>query len=96
MRKLFLTLTGLMLLLLEAEACLWEKGTLEIERRQFPAAVELITGKLAYLSKEFYEWRVEVEKEHTEFQQKLGSLLQGKHAKLDSNARELVPLVRLY
>ncbi len=40
-------------------ACLWDYDTLAMERRQFPAALELITGKFLRHSKSFYQWRVE-------------------------------------
>ncbi|MBI3268159.1 MAG: hypothetical protein HYZ53_03995 [Planctomycetes bacterium] len=40
-------------------ACLWDYDTLRMERRRFPSALELITGKFLRHSKEFYAWRVE-------------------------------------
>jgi len=39
-------------------ACLWDHDTLRQERSQFPAALELITGKFLRHSPEFYEWRI--------------------------------------
>lgn len=41
-----------------ASACLWDHDTLRQERSQFPAALELITGKFLRHSPEFYEWRI--------------------------------------
>lgn len=39
-------------------ACLWDYDTLAMERKRFPNALELITGKFLRHSNEFYEWRV--------------------------------------
>lgn len=39
-------------------ACLWDYDTLAEERRQFPSALELMTGKFLRHSPEFYEWRI--------------------------------------
>jgi tetratricopeptide (TPR) repeat protein len=39
-------------------ACLWDYDTLEMERREFPDTLELITGKFLRHSEAFYEWRV--------------------------------------
>jgi tetratricopeptide (TPR) repeat protein len=41
------------------QACFWDYDTLKEERRRFPTALELITGKFARHSKEFYEWRIQ-------------------------------------
>lgn len=41
-----------------ATACLWDRDTLLMERRRFPGALELITGKFLRHSAAFYEWRV--------------------------------------
>lgn len=40
-------------------ACLWDRDTLEMERRQFPGVLELLTGKFLRHSEEFYRWRVD-------------------------------------
>lgn len=37
--------------------CLWDSDTLAMERRQFPTALELITGKFLRHSEGFYRWR---------------------------------------
>ena len=39
-------------------ACLWDYDTLLMERRQFPTALNLITGKFLRHSPEFYRWRI--------------------------------------
>ncbi|MEO1998443.1 MAG: hypothetical protein ABGZ17_24635 [Planctomycetaceae bacterium] len=39
-------------------ACLWDSDTLEMERRRFPTALNLITGKFLRHSPEFYRWRI--------------------------------------
>jgi hypothetical protein len=39
-------------------ACLWDYDTLKMERRRFPNALELITGKFLRHSPEFYAWRI--------------------------------------
>lgn len=40
-------------------ACLWDYDTLAMERKRFPDALELITGKFLRHSEEFYRWRIE-------------------------------------
>ena len=40
-------------------ACFWDYDTLEMERQQFPATLELITGKFLRHSEKFYQWRIE-------------------------------------
>lgn len=40
-------------------ACLWDKDTIEMERREFPDTYELIIGKFLRHSPEFYQWRVQ-------------------------------------
>lgn len=40
-------------------ACLWDSDTIDEERRQFPTALELITGKFLRHSPAFYKWRIE-------------------------------------
>ncbi|WP_145364037.1 hypothetical protein [Stratiformator vulcanicus] len=42
-----------------ANACLWDLDTLEMERSRFPGALELIVGKFLRHSDVFYEWRIE-------------------------------------
>lgn len=39
-------------------ACLWDYDTLEMEREQFPSALELIAGNFLRHSPAFYYWRV--------------------------------------
>jgi len=39
-------------------ACLWDSDTIEMENRQFPGTLELITGKFLRHSNEFHEWRI--------------------------------------
>ena len=46
-----------------ALACLWDYDTLNMERARFPGAFELITGKFARHSPEYYRWRVEDRKQ---------------------------------
>lgn len=41
-----------------AYGCLWDYDTIEMERRQFPNTLELITGKFLRHTPEFYYWRV--------------------------------------
>ena len=41
-----------------AYSCLWDYDTIEMERRQFPSTLELITGKFLRHTPEFYYWRV--------------------------------------
>lgn len=40
-------------------ACLWDYDTIEMERRQFPNTLELITGKFLRHTPEFYYWRIQ-------------------------------------
>lgn len=42
-----------------ATACLWDRDTLNQERRRFPTILELITGNFLRHSPEFYQWRIE-------------------------------------
>jgi tetratricopeptide (TPR) repeat protein len=42
-----------------ASACLWDRDTLAMERRRFPDALELITGKFLRHSTAYYRWRVD-------------------------------------
>lgn len=58
-RIVTLLLIAVVLLPAAAMACLWDFDTLEMERKQFPQIVELITGKFLRHSKAFYEWRIE-------------------------------------
>lgn len=39
-------------------ACAWDEDTIAMERRQFPAALELITGKFLRHSDAYYRWRI--------------------------------------
>ena len=41
-----------------AVACFWDKDTLAMEKRRFPSAQELITGKFIRHSASFYKWRI--------------------------------------
>ncbi|MBI1182898.1 hypothetical protein GC194_01410 [bacterium] len=45
------------LLLWPTLACFWDKDTIEMERQDFPEALELICGKFLRHSPEFYYWR---------------------------------------
>lgn len=38
--------------------CLWDHDTVEMENRQFPEALDLISGKFLRHSGEFYRWRI--------------------------------------
>lgn len=49
---LALTLTG------SAFACIWDRDTIETEKRQYPGVLELITGKFVRHSPDYYAWRV--------------------------------------
>lgn len=49
---LSLTLTSSVL------ACLWDRDTIETEKRQYPGVLELITGKFVRHSPDYYAWRV--------------------------------------
>lgn len=40
-------------------ACYWDHDTLQMETREFPDALDLITGNFLRHSPEFYEWRVQ-------------------------------------
>lgn len=40
-------------------ACLWDTDTLQMERKRFPGADELITGRFVRHSRAYYEWRLE-------------------------------------
>lgn len=42
-----------------ANACLWDYDTLAMERRRFPSALELITGKFLRHGYDYYRWRIE-------------------------------------
>jgi hypothetical protein len=42
----------------EAQACLWDYDTLAMEKRAFPKALDLITGKFLRHSTDYYQWRV--------------------------------------
>lgn len=50
---------GLLCLGSLAQACLWDYDTLQMERRRFPGALELITGKFVRHSPAYYEWRIQ-------------------------------------
>jgi len=41
-----------------AFACFWDYDTIEMERRQFPSVIELISGKFLRHSPEFHYWRI--------------------------------------
>ena len=53
----FVPLTFL-LLILPAQACLWDRDTLQQERMRFPSTLELITGHFLRHSPDFYRWRI--------------------------------------
>ena len=40
-------------------ACLWDYDTLAMERRKFPSALGLMTGKFLRYSDAYYHWRIE-------------------------------------
>ena len=40
-------------------ACYWDHDTLMMERRRFPSALELITGKFLRHSAAYYQWRID-------------------------------------
>lgn len=40
-------------------ACLWDYDTIQMERQEFPTALELITGKFLRHSDVYYQWRIE-------------------------------------
>lgn len=42
-----------------ASACIWDYDTLAMERSRFPTVLELITGKFARHSPEYYKWRIQ-------------------------------------
>ena len=42
-----------------ASACYWDNDTLAMEKRRFPEAIELISGRFLRHSGEYYRWRVE-------------------------------------
>jgi tetratricopeptide (TPR) repeat protein len=41
-----------------SEACLWDYDTLKMETREFPEALDLITGKFLRHSTAYYKWRI--------------------------------------
>ena len=41
-----------------AHACLWDEDTLAMEKRAFPTALELITGRFPRHGEDYYRWRV--------------------------------------
>ncbi|MDF1844061.1 MAG: hypothetical protein P1U77_21695 [Rubripirellula sp.] len=47
-----------LLLILPAQACLWDRDTLQQERMRFPSTLELITGHFLRHSPDFYRWRI--------------------------------------
>ncbi len=49
---------GLLLYGMSVQACLWDVDTLQMERRRFPGANELITGNFIRHSRDHYEWRI--------------------------------------
>lgn len=60
MRRRTMVLAALVLLFAapQAFACLWDYDTLKMERRQFPGALELITGRFLRHGEAFYRWRI--------------------------------------
>lgn len=40
-----------------AHACLWDEDTLAMEKRAFPSALELITGRFPRHGEDYYRWR---------------------------------------
>ncbi len=43
---------------LSADACLWDRDTLQMERQRFPDVLELITGRFPRHSRQFCMWRI--------------------------------------
>lgn len=54
----FLTTAIIFFVATPALACLWDYDTLKMEKRQFPGALELITGKFLRHGEAFYRWRI--------------------------------------
>ena len=63
MKKLIIVTILLFGSFITAVACLWDEDTIEMERQQFPSAIELISGKFLRHSPEFYAWRLKDRKE---------------------------------
>ena len=59
MKKKYKILLFLGTIMLYNIACLWDKDTLRMEKRQFPSTLELITGKFLRHTPEFYYWRIQ-------------------------------------
>lgn len=59
--KIFLTIIMLSLAVFiqSAEACIWDHDTLAMEQKEFPQALDLITGKFLRHTPTYYEWRLE-------------------------------------
>ena len=53
-----LVLLWVLLVSASASACIWDYDTLQMERRAFPGAIELITGKFLRHGEAFYRWRI--------------------------------------
>ena len=49
---------GVMVVAHVAAACLWDYDTLAMEKRVFPEALDLMTGKFLRHSAKYYEWRI--------------------------------------
>ena len=39
-------------------ACLWDNDTIEMETKQFPDTLDLITGNFLRHSQEYYQWKI--------------------------------------
>ena len=58
-RRCFCTVGVVLFLVSPGLACLWDRDTLEQEKRRFPGALELMTGHFPRHSSAFYQWRVQ-------------------------------------
>ena len=43
----------------EAEACVWDRDTISMERKRFPDAFQMIVGHFVHHGPAFYAWRIE-------------------------------------
>lgn len=57
-RHFTLFLSLILLITVQAVACLWDSDTLAQERSRFPSTLELMTGKFLRHSEVFYRWRI--------------------------------------
>ncbi len=66
MRCAVFAVLGLLWTSADAQACLWDRDTLQMEKKRFPEAHELISGKFVRHSLAFYRWRIEDRKKRLE------------------------------